>query len=157
MLIGARLKSRITLQILSGTPAAYNSTMSSDSIAKRKPPSSDGTIRKKQAKKVPAAANPSTEAGQANGRGVPLVHPKRIQPLKAGSPGSGPVIYWMSRDQRMADNWALIHAAETAVKAGSPVAVAFNLVRMPITTLNEVGKPLALVMYHIMMRSEGHI
>lgn len=35
----------------------------------------------------------------------------------------------MSRDQRMADNWALLHACEVAKKNGQPVAVAFNLVR----------------------------
>ncbi|GAB4814126.1 hypothetical protein N2152v2_001172 [Parachlorella kessleri] len=34
----------------------------------------------------------------------------------------------MSRDQRVADNWALIHACEVAAKQGQPVAVAFNLV-----------------------------
>lgn len=35
----------------------------------------------------------------------------------------------MSRDQRVQDNWALLHAAEIASKTNSPVAVAFNLVR----------------------------
>lgn len=35
----------------------------------------------------------------------------------------------MSRDQRMRDNWALLHALEEAGKRGAPVAVCFNLVR----------------------------
>lgn len=35
----------------------------------------------------------------------------------------------MSRDQRVRDNWALLHAAELAAQNGAPVAVAFNLVR----------------------------
>ncbi len=35
----------------------------------------------------------------------------------------------MSRDQRVKDNWALLHACEVAAKTGSPVAVVFNLVR----------------------------
>lgn len=39
----------------------------------------------------------------------------------------GPVVYWMFRDQRVRDNWALIHAVEQAHKANVPVAVAFNL------------------------------
>eukprot|EP00798_Chlamydomonas_sp_ICE-L_P018200 gene18200-24642_t len=52
-----------------------------------------------------------------------LVHPNRVLPLKKGVVGKGPVIYWMSRDQRMKDNWALIYAAEQAAKTGSPVAV----------------------------------
>lgn len=34
----------------------------------------------------------------------------------------------MSRDQRMRDNWALLHALEQAGKKGAPAAVAFNLV-----------------------------
>ena len=38
----------------------------------------------------------------------------------------------MSRDQRLADNWALLHAIEAAQGAAgsSQVAVAFNLVRV---------------------------
>ena len=34
----------------------------------------------------------------------------------------------MSRDQRVADNWALLHACQVAAARGVPVAVAFNLV-----------------------------
>ncbi|PRW61487.1 CPD photolyase isoform B [Chlorella sorokiniana] len=57
------------------------------------------------------------------------VHPKRVRELRKGAvEGSGPVIYWMSRDQRVRDNWALLYAAEAAAKRGVPVAVAFNLV-----------------------------
>lgn len=36
-------------------------------------------------------------------------------------------MYWMFRDQRLRDNWALIHAVDQANKANVPVAVAFNL------------------------------
>uniref|UniRef100_A0A061QXU7 Deoxyribodipyrimidine photo-lyase n=1 Tax=Tetraselmis sp. GSL018 TaxID=582737 RepID=A0A061QXU7_9CHLO len=57
-----------------------------------------------------------------------LVNPKRVQQLKGGEVGKGPVIYWCSRDQRAADNWALLYAAEQASRSGAPVAVAFNLV-----------------------------
>ncbi|XP_010276572.1 PREDICTED: deoxyribodipyrimidine photo-lyase [Nelumbo nucifera] len=39
----------------------------------------------------------------------------------------GPVVYWMFRDQRSRDNWALIHAVDQANKANVPVVVAFNL------------------------------
>lgn len=39
----------------------------------------------------------------------------------------GPVVYWMFRDQRVRDNWALIHAVHQANKADVPVAVVFNL------------------------------
>ncbi len=55
------------------------------------------------------------------------VDPRRLTVLKAGTPGSGPVIYWMSRDQRVSDNWALIHAQNEALKKGRPLAVAFCL------------------------------
>ncbi|XAR70404.1 Deoxyribodipyrimidine photo-lyase [Bertholletia excelsa] len=55
----------------------------------------------------------------------------RIRILKQGSRPSigevGPVVYWMFRDQRLRDNWALIHAIDQANRANVPVAVAFNL------------------------------
>mmetsp|Transcript_15446 Transcript_15446/g.23256 ORF Transcript_15446/g.23256 Transcript_15446/m.23256 type:complete len:517 (+) Transcript_15446:195-1745(+) len=37
------------------------------------------------------------------------------------------VIYWMSRDQRVEDNWALLHAQELALKSGGIMAIAFCL------------------------------
>ncbi|KAG8495989.1 hypothetical protein CXB51_009396 [Gossypium anomalum] len=57
------------------------------------------------------------------------VQPGRIHVLKEGShpPQNGPVVYWMFRDQRLKDNWALIHAVDQANKANVPVAIAFNL------------------------------
>ncbi|KAF5729901.1 hypothetical protein HS088_TW20G00268 [Tripterygium wilfordii] len=56
------------------------------------------------------------------------VQPGRIRVLKEGSSKVvGPVVYWMFRDQRIADNWALIHAVDQANKADVPVAVVFNL------------------------------
>lgn len=39
---------------------------------------------------------------------------KRARILKEGKMGAGPVIYWMSRDQRVQDNWALLFAQEKA-------------------------------------------
>ena len=57
------------------------------------------------------------------------VHPKRVQMLKKASAVSdGPVFYWMSREQRVEDNWALLYAVELAKKRNAPVAVVFNLV-----------------------------
>jgi len=53
---------------------------------------------------------------------------KRIRTLSEGEKIKGPVIYWMSRDQRASDNWALIYAQELALKQGSPLAVIFCLV-----------------------------
>lgn len=53
----------------------------------------------------------------------------RVLKPAAGAPSAvtGPVVYWMFRDQRVRDNWALIHAVDQANKANVPVAVAFNL------------------------------
>jgi deoxyribodipyrimidine photo-lyase len=41
--------------------------------------------------------------------------------------GRGPVIYWMSRDQRVQDNWALLHARDIAARHGVGLHVAFCL------------------------------
>lgn len=40
----------------------------------------------------------------------------------------GPVLYWMSRDQRVRDNWALIKAVNLAESRQSPLAVVFCLI-----------------------------
>lgn len=40
---------------------------------------------------------------------------------------TGPIVYWMSRDQRVHDNWALVHAQELATKNHQPLIVVFNL------------------------------
>jgi deoxyribodipyrimidine photo-lyase len=42
--------------------------------------------------------------------------------------GRGPVLYWMQRDQRARDNWALLHAQAIALAAGRPLGVVFCLV-----------------------------
>lgn len=58
------------------------------------------------------------------------VHPSRVRVLQPGSPSpSGPVVYWMFRDQRSVDNWALLHAAALAARSAGPLAVAFCLSR----------------------------
>lgn len=54
------------------------------------------------------------------------IHPARIFALNERSAVPGPVLYWMSRDQRVRDNWSLLHARSLA--AGSPLFVAFCLV-----------------------------
>jgi hypothetical protein len=51
----------------------------------------------------------------------------RAGAAKAAKPGA-PVVYWMSRDQRVADNWALLHAQARAKASGGPLVVVFNLV-----------------------------
>lgn len=53
---------------------------------------------------------------------------RRVNKINEINYSGGPVIYWMSRDQRAKDNWALIYAQETAEKANETVIVVFCLV-----------------------------
>ncbi len=53
---------------------------------------------------------------------------RRIRQLNDNPPGGGTVIYWMSRDQRSGDNWALLYAQELALAGEQPLAVVFCLV-----------------------------
>ncbi|MFO7803387.1 MAG: deoxyribodipyrimidine photo-lyase, partial [Desulfovermiculus sp.] len=53
--------------------------------------------------------------------------PRRIQTLHPGLPGAGPVVYWMSRDQRINDNWALIYAQKLALQAMKGLVIVFCL------------------------------
>ncbi len=53
---------------------------------------------------------------------------ERLKILRQGDLNKGPVIYWMSRDQRSHDNWALLYAQELAIKSKSPLIVLFCLV-----------------------------
>eukprot|EP00929_Paragymnodinium_shiwhaense_P051935 TRINITY_DN26058_c0_g1_i1.p1 TRINITY_DN26058_c0_g1~~TRINITY_DN26058_c0_g1_i1.p1 ORF type:complete len:521 (+),score=121.13 TRINITY_DN26058_c0_g1_i1:125-1564(+) len=61
-----------------------------------------------------------------------LVNPKRCRALnKVSLPEKGKggtVIYWMSRDQRAQDNWALLRAQELALQYGASLHVVFCLV-----------------------------
>ena len=59
--------------------------------------------------------------------GKAALNPKRLRALNRASRGPGPVIYWMSRDQRVDDNWALLFAQEMALDAKVPLGVVFAL------------------------------
>lgn len=56
------------------------------------------------------------------------VAPTRIHTTSNGSVKRGAVFYWMSRDQRAVDNWALLHAQEEAIARQAQLAVIFCLV-----------------------------
>ena len=56
-----------------------------------------------------------------------MVDPRRVRVLRQGSTGRGPVLYWMSRDQRVNDNWALLFAQELALERKVPLGVVFSL------------------------------
>ena len=60
------------------------------------------------------------------------VNSKRVKELNnidiGSAPiGGGPAAYWMSRDQRVCDNWALIYARQLADKLNIPLMVLFCL------------------------------
>ena len=57
-----------------------------------------------------------------------MISDKRIRILTNADQGKGPVVYWMSRDQRVEDNWALLYAQQIARERREPLIVAFCLV-----------------------------
>jgi deoxyribodipyrimidine photo-lyase len=72
------------------------------------------------------------------------VDARRTRLLNNKSLGSGPVIYWISRDQRAHDNWALLYAIEKANEINQSVVVAFCLEKYPTSNLRQ---------YDFMLRS----
>ena len=97
------------------TLARMSSSQSAEPQAKKQKEGSDALYAERSVKRLAAYSVP--------------VHPKRVQVMKkASSASSGPVIYWMSREQRVEDNWALLYAIEQAKKGDEPIAVVFNLV-----------------------------
>ncbi|MGM0610587.1 MAG: deoxyribodipyrimidine photo-lyase [Thermodesulfobacteriota bacterium] len=56
------------------------------------------------------------------------IHPDRVRVIKDAPAASGPVLYWMSREQRLEDNWALFFAREAAVEKKTPLYIIFCLV-----------------------------
>jgi deoxyribodipyrimidine photo-lyase len=57
-----------------------------------------------------------------------MINPHRIRLFKETEERSGPLVYWMSRDQRIRDNWALLFAQEKAIQEKQALAVVFCLV-----------------------------
>jgi deoxyribodipyrimidine photo-lyase len=53
---------------------------------------------------------------------------KRVRLIKEGYENSKPVLYWMSREQRVNHNWPLLFALSLALEKKSPLYVVFCLV-----------------------------
>lgn len=53
----------------------------------------------------------------------------RVNIIKKSIYRSGPIVYWMSRDQRIEDNWAIIFGLELAKDRNQPFVIVFNLVK----------------------------
>ncbi|MGA0875896.1 MAG: deoxyribodipyrimidine photo-lyase [Bacilli bacterium] len=51
----------------------------------------------------------------------------RARNLNTQTPRLGPIIYWMNRDMRLLDNWALIYAQTQAITTQQPLVVVFSL------------------------------
>lgn len=57
----------------------------------------------------------------------PAVDPRRVRMLNARPDMTGPVLYWMSRDQRARQNWALLFACMKSNALRRPLEVVFTL------------------------------
>ncbi|MFW6209949.1 MAG: deoxyribodipyrimidine photo-lyase [Patescibacteria group bacterium] len=65
-----------------------------------------------------------------------MVDKRRVRSRNDRPIHDGPVLYWLQREQRAEDNWALIYAAAQAADRAVPLVVVFNLVeRFGETTL----------------------
>lgn len=53
------------------------------------------------------------------------IHPKRIRQLAKHEYSEGPILYWMDRDRRIQDNWALLHAQNIALQHSQPLAIIY--------------------------------
>ena len=51
----------------------------------------------------------------------------RLKIEQDGNEKDGPVIYWMSRDQRLNDNWALLYSQKIAIEKNRHIEVIFGL------------------------------
>ena len=56
------------------------------------------------------------------------IAPERVRILSEGKEDAGPVVYWMTREQRVADNWPLLLAQNIAFEHKRPLVVVFCLV-----------------------------
>lgn len=56
-----------------------------------------------------------------------MIDNRRIFPLNTHPFSPGPVVYWMSRDQRVQDNWALLRASGLALEHKTALLVLFCL------------------------------
>lgn len=59
---------------------------------------------------------------------VRLISPgAQLAKSASGEAGAGGIVYWMQRDKRVQDNWALLHAAELSEAHALPLSVVYCL------------------------------
>ena len=54
------------------------------------------------------------------------VKPSEVKTLQKGSYQGQSVLYWMNRDKRVKDNWALLEAQNLAMRKKAPLIVCFQ-------------------------------
>ena len=59
-----------------------------------------------------------------------MINEQRIRLLQKGNESNGPIVYWMSRDQRVHDNWALLFAQKLALENNRHIVVVLILYRI---------------------------
>ena len=55
-----------------------------------------------------------------------MLNSQRVKTLKEGSYHGQSVLYWMNRDKRVKDNWALLEAQNLAIEKRAPLIVCFQ-------------------------------
>jgi deoxyribodipyrimidine photo-lyase len=55
----------------------------------------------------------------------------RTKKLNQYSPNIGPIVYWMHREMRIEDNWALLYAQSIALETSQPLIIIFSLDQRP--------------------------
>jgi len=56
-----------------------------------------------------------------------MINQRRVKKINDSEIKNGPVVYWMSREQRTSSNWSLLYAQELAIKHKQPLMVVFTL------------------------------
>lgn len=74
---------------------------------------------------------------------------RRVRRLNELEYREGAVLYWMARDQRVEDNWALLYAQEVALARGVPLQVIF--------VLRVVKRRNGMRHYHFMLRGLAEV
>jgi hypothetical protein len=82
-----------------------------------------------------ARGNPQQKAKKTARSVDAVVHPKRLHSWLECKEGKGRVVaYWMSRDQRVSDNWAMVYAQNLCEREEK------EMVRKLVSVLTIVGR-----------------
>lgn len=69
-----------------------------------------------------------------------MINSDRIRMLKKGLFSGKTVLYWMNRDKRASDNWALLYAQKIAIENNAPLLVCFQYIGdFPISNIRQYG------------------